>query len=132
MLAPVSKPRNCPTRRSVAARRGCGRIVGVLAALCLSCAADARAQSQAVRFGTLWDGARVLRDAVVVIDGDTIRSVGQGDAAVPAGATVVDLRRFTGLPGLIDAHTHITYYWDRTPGTVPRGQRRVEPGERYD
>jgi imidazolonepropionase-like amidohydrolase len=29
------------------------------------------------------------------------------------------------LPGLIDAHTHITYYWDRTPGTRPRGQRRL-------
>src|SRR5439155_5449923 len=24
-----------------------------------------------------------------------------------------------GLPGLIDVHTHMTYYWDRTPGTRP-------------
>ena len=29
------------------------------------------------------------------------------------------------LPGLIDLHTHITYYWDRGPGTRPRGQRRL-------
>jgi imidazolonepropionase-like amidohydrolase len=36
----------------------------------------------------------------------------------------IDLRRFTGLPGLIDLHTHITYYWDGKPGTRPLGQRR--------
>ena len=34
------------------------------------------------------------------------------------------LRRYTGIPGLIDAHTHITYFWDRQPGTRPLGQRR--------
>ncbi len=32
---------------------------------------------------------------------------------------------YTGLPGLIDLHTHITYYWDGKPGTRPRGQRRL-------
>jgi imidazolonepropionase-like amidohydrolase len=37
----------------------------------------------------------------------------------------VDLSRYTALPGLIDLHTHITYYWDRQPGTRPRGQRRL-------
>jgi imidazolonepropionase-like amidohydrolase len=79
------------------------------------------AQTQAVRFGRLWDGARVIENAVVVIDG--ARIVGVGDT-VPAGAQVIDLRRYTGLPGLIDLHTHITYYWDRAPGTRPRGQRR--------
>src|SRR4029450_3108966 len=36
----------------------------------------------------------------------------------------VDLRRYTAIPGLIDLHTHITYYWDRKPGTRPLGQRR--------
>jgi imidazolonepropionase-like amidohydrolase len=43
---------------------------------------------------------------------------------VPEGADSVDLRRYTGLPGLIDVHTHITYFWDRQPGTRPLGQRR--------
>ena len=32
---------------------------------------------------------------------------------------------YTGLPGLIDLHTHITYFWDGKPGTNPRGQRRL-------
>jgi imidazolonepropionase-like amidohydrolase len=83
------------------------------------------AQTRAICFGTLWDGARIVTDAVVVVNGDRIVSVGTGAAAVPAGADVVDLRKYTGLPGLIDLHTHITYYWDRQPGTRPRGQRRL-------
>src|SRR2546428_12832619 len=80
----------------------------------------ARAQTKAVRFGHLWDGSRVIADAVVVIENDRITSVGRGNAAVPQGADVIDLRRYTGIPGLIDLHTHMTYYWDRQPGTQPR------------
>jgi imidazolonepropionase-like amidohydrolase len=85
----------------------------------------ASAQSTAIRFGRLWDGERVISDAVVLVEGGRIVSVGRAAAGVPRGATVVDLRRFTGLPGLLDVHTHITYYWDRAPGTRPRGQRRL-------
>jgi imidazolonepropionase-like amidohydrolase len=85
----------------------------------------AQAQAKAIRFGKLWDGTKVTNDAVVVIDGDRITSVGSGSSAVPAGAQVVDLRKYTGIPGLIDLHTHITYYWDRKPGTRPRGVQRL-------
>ncbi|MEP7344901.1 MAG: amidohydrolase family protein, partial [Gemmatimonadaceae bacterium] len=35
------------------------------------------------------------------------------------GARVIDLRPLIGLPGLIDVHTHMTYYWDHAPGTRP-------------
>jgi imidazolonepropionase-like amidohydrolase len=83
-------------------------------------ASAAHAQVTAVRFGQLIDGhGGVVRDAVVVIDGERISKIGAGDAAVPPNATVIDLRRYTGIPGLIDAHTHMTLYWDRTPGTNP-------------
>jgi imidazolonepropionase-like amidohydrolase len=85
----------------------------------------AQAQAKAIRFGKLWDGTKVTNDAVVVIDGDRITSVGSGSSAVPAGAQVIDLRKYTGIPGLIDLHTHITYYWDRKPGTRPRGVQRL-------
>jgi len=97
----------------------------LLALLLLAQTVPATAQTSAVRFGRLWDGTRVLTDAVVVVSGDRITAVGTGEAAVPAGATVTDLRAFTALPGLIDVHTHITYFWDRAPGTRPRGQRRL-------
>jgi imidazolonepropionase-like amidohydrolase len=78
----------------------------------------------AIRFGTLVDGTgQVLRDAVVVVDGERVVGVGTGAAAVPPRATVVDLRRYTGIPGLIDAHTHMTYYWDGRPGSSPWQQQ---------
>jgi imidazolonepropionase-like amidohydrolase len=82
------------------------------------------AQTRAYRFARLWDGSKVIADAVVVTDGDRIASVGSGPGAVPAGVETIDLRKYTALPGLIDLHTHITYYWDRQPGTRPLGQRR--------
>ena len=63
----------------------------------------------ALRFGTLVDGTgRTLRDAVVVVDGERIASIGTGRSAIPRGAIVRDLRRYTAIPGLIDAHTHMT------------------------
>src|SRR5262245_24684518 len=89
------------------------------------CSAAAEAQTKAVRFGKLWDGSKVVADAVIVVDGDRVTSVGTGNGAVPKGAQVIDLRKYVALPGLIDLHTHITYYWDRQPGTRPRGQRRL-------
>jgi imidazolonepropionase-like amidohydrolase len=83
-----------------------------------------QASPTALRFGTLVDGTgRVMEDAVVVVEGERIVSVNSGDMAVPAGASVIDLRRYTAIPGLIDAHTHLTYYWDGAPGTQPRGRR---------
>src|SRR5690349_11704 len=75
-----------------------------------------------LRFGHAWDGSRVLDDVLVTVEGDKIVSVETGHTEMPANA--VDLRRYTALPGLIDLHTHITYYWDRKPGTRPLGQRR--------
>jgi imidazolonepropionase-like amidohydrolase len=61
----------------------------------------------AVRFGTLWDGTgKVLKNAVVVLDGDRIQGVG---STVPPDVQVIDLSRYAGLPGLIDVHTHLTY-----------------------
>ncbi len=68
-----------------------------------------------IRFGKLWDGSKVITDAVVVVDGERVKSVGSGSSAVPPGAHVVDLSKFYGIPGLIDAHTHITYWADAHP-----------------
>ena len=99
------------------------------ALLVLGLAAPAAApQATAIRFARLVDGmGHTLTDAVVVIQGDRITSVGSGARAIPAGAEVIDLRPLTGIPGLIDVHTHMTYYWDQRPGTQPwsqQGRRR--------
>lgn len=81
----------------------------------------------AIRFGTLIDGlGKVHRDAVVVVQGDRIQSVATGSKSVPGDAKVIDLRRYTGLPGLIDAHTHLTFYWDRADAADPFTQLRSE------
>jgi imidazolonepropionase-like amidohydrolase len=51
---------------------------------------------------------KTLSNQTIVIQGDKIVSVGS-DAQVPAGAQVIDLSNATVLPGLIDAHTHLTF-----------------------
>ncbi len=103
------------------------RKAGIVAALALAVwglAAAAAADPVAVRFGRLITehGSPVI-DAVVVVDGDKIVSVGAGAQALPKGVAVVDLRPLTGLPGMIDAHVHMAYAWGRTPGTRPWTER---------
>lgn len=60
----------------------------------------------------VFDGAKVLPEATVLIDGDKIAAVypsGPGAAAVaiPAGVELIDGSGQTLLPGLIDAHAHV-------------------------
>lgn len=82
------------------------------------------AQVKAAYFGELIDGqGKKIVHAVVIINADRIISVGaEKDIPVPANAEKIDLRSYTAIPGLIDAHTHITYYWDKTVGGTPWGQ----------
>jgi imidazolonepropionase-like amidohydrolase len=97
--------------------------IRILAASLLAAGTAVADPATAIRFGRLVDGqGRVTPDAVVVVEGERITRVGSGDAAVPAGASLVDLRRYTGVPGLVDVHTHMTFYWDRSPGSRPWAQ----------
>jgi imidazolonepropionase-like amidohydrolase len=56
----------------------------------------------------LFDGksGRMTEPGVVVVQGQRIVAVGS-NAAIPAGARVIDLGDATLLPGFIDAHVHI-------------------------
>jgi imidazolonepropionase-like amidohydrolase len=72
---------------------------------------------KAVRFGKLWDAkGNLWMNAIVIVEGDRIREVTSDAGAIPAGAETIDLSKYTGLPGLIDVHTHMTIYTDETPG----------------
>ena len=54
-------------------------------------------------------GRPAIDDAAIVVEGERITAVGARAAVtVPEGATTIDLGDRTLLPGLIDAHTHIT------------------------
>ena len=83
-------------------------------------AAAARAQAGGtllVRAGRMVDVAagKVLADRGIRIEGGMIREVGAWSevAARAPGAPEVDLSASTVLPGLIDVHTHVVWYFNR-------------------
>ena len=83
---------------------------------------------KAVRFGKLWDAkGRLWTSAIVVVEGDRIKTVTSDATGIPSGAEVIDLSKYTGLPGLIDVHTHMTMYTDETPGEPMLRQLTVNP-----
>src|SRR5436305_4719163 len=56
---------------------------------------------------------QLINDAVILVEGDHVTAVGSR-LQIPQGAKIIDLGDVTILPGLIDAHTHITYHFDET------------------
>jgi len=65
----------------------------------------------ALKAARLFDAraGRMLEQQVVLITGDRVEKVGSAkDVPVPSGAEVIDLGAATVLPGLIDAHVHLT------------------------
>lgn len=86
-------------------------------------ATSAPVRVSVLHFGRVIDGTgKVLKNATILVENDQIRSIGDASMRVPEGAQVYDLTPYTAIPGLIDAHTHITYYWDQKPGTKPWDQ----------
>ena len=98
------------------------RLTVCLAAVLLAAAVSRPTVQTTLRFGHAWDGTRLLDDVLITVESDKIVAIEAGQREVPAGS--IDLRRYTALPGLIDLHTHMTYFWDGKPGTRPLAQRR--------
>jgi len=63
----------------------------------------------AIQAGHLIDteAGRILNDQTILISNGQIADIGSS-IQIPPGARVVDLRAYTVLPGLFDAHTHLT------------------------
>ncbi|GAO42615.1 Xaa-Pro dipeptidase [Flavihumibacter petaseus] len=70
---------------------------------------QAQTKITVIKAGHLIDteSGKVLDNQVILIENDTIRSVGP-NLAIPRNATIIDLSKATVLPGLVDCHTHIT------------------------
>jgi imidazolonepropionase-like amidohydrolase len=68
-------------------------------------------QRVVIRAGHVLDvkSGKMLSDQAIVIEGDNIVGVGPASATPAADATTIDLPNATVLPGLIDAHTHLTF-----------------------
>lgn len=84
-------------------------LIAVATLLASTAATPLFAETFAIQAGHLIvDAAKPERGAstVIVTDGRIVR-IDEG-ATAPAGATVVDLRDRTVLPGLIDVHVHLT------------------------
>jgi imidazolonepropionase-like amidohydrolase len=71
------------------------------------CAAD---KTIAIKAARMLDGksGHVVSPGLVVVTGGKIAGVGKS-ATIPAGAEILDLGDATLLPGLMDAHTHLSY-----------------------
>lgn len=56
-------------------------------------------------------GDTVIEDGTVVVEGHRIRAVGpRSEVQVPDGATVIDLRGKTLIPGIVDVHAHANHF----------------------
>ncbi|GAB4191677.1 MAG: amidohydrolase family protein [Wenzhouxiangellaceae bacterium] len=79
-------------------------------ALMILIAGTAHAQLKALVGGTLIDGngGPVIRNSVIVIDGDTIQAIGTvGQLEPPAGAEVISTEGMSVMPGMWDMHVHL-------------------------
>lgn len=111
------------------AHRGYARIVLLVIASVgfLTSSDDGRGQIKSdaltvIHAGRLFDSEQgiFLTARDIVVKGNLIEDVGE-NLPIPKDARVIDLRPYTVLPGLIDAHTHLLYLEDPKAGLSMEG-----------
>jgi imidazolonepropionase-like amidohydrolase len=103
-------------------------VLAVIAFSCLGMPGTAQTSRHiAVHAGYLLDvkSGKMLADQTLVIeDGKIISSGATGEAKIPTDAVRIELPNATVLPGLVDAHTHLTmepkFGYERLATSVPR------------
>ena len=84
-----------------------------------------------LRAAHMFDGVsdRVVSPGLIVVLGDKIRGVG-ANAEIPANSEVIDLGDATLLPGFIDAHTHLTDFYNPDTRQQELDSLKRSPAER--
>jgi imidazolonepropionase-like amidohydrolase len=117
----IKRGRNFMTKKTWA-------VLAVIAFSCLGMPGTAQSSRHiAVHAGYLLDvkSGKMLADQTLVIeDGKIISSGATGEAKIPTDAVRIELPNATVLPGLVDAHTHLTmepkFGYERLATSVPR------------
>lgn len=79
-----------------------------VAALIAAGATTTAAQTTVFVGGRVIDGTgRVIENGTVVISGSKIAAVGPASTPIPSGATRIEIKGKTILPGLVNAHGHV-------------------------
>lgn len=113
----------------------------VVIALALLVALPASADNYAIRAGTVIDPAsgQTTRNQIILVDHGIIKAIG-ASVPIPKGTQLIDLSREWVIPGLMDAHTHLsltengsdlvplesTYLRESTAFRALRGMRNAE------
>ena len=78
------------------------------------------AQPYALHFSGVYNSnGEYSKDVLIVVEDSRIKDIIKFEESVIKNYKYQDLRPLNAIPGLIDVHTHITYYWDKSPGTNP-------------
>lgn len=83
-------------------------LISALLLLLLSSYGHAQATITVIRAGRLIDteNGTTATNQLILVENGKVTAVG-AQISIPSGAAVIDLSRYTVLPGLFDAHTHL-------------------------
>lgn len=105
-------------------------LIGLLAVAAASAAAKEQAPETLVLVGgsvVLVEDGEVIRDGVIVIEGERITQVGaRGDVQLPSQARIIDMQGQWLMPGLMNMHVHFGLVLPGAAGAELRGETHAQ------